>query len=104
MRNSGKSQAPTKNEQPFNVVDHHTKNFYKTIEDFYELGNASDFTGANNDLLNSYLEKDTEEKGYCPKDIQNLVFMVTFQNQFLTALKENWELYKTFTNTKTENL
>jgi len=30
--------------------------------------------------------------------------MVTFQNQFLTALKENWELYKTFTNTKTENL
>ena len=104
MSYSGKSQAPTRNEQPFNVVEHHTENFYKTIEDFYNLASASDFTGANNDLLNSYLEKDTEEKDPCLKDIQNLVFMVTFQNQFLTALKENWELYKTFTNTKTENL
>ena len=104
MRNSGKSQAPTKNEQPFNVVDHHTKNFYKTIEDFYELAGVSGFTEVNNNLLNSYLEKDTEEKDPCLKDIQNLVFMVTFQNQFLTTLKENWELYKTVNNTKTENL
>lgn len=90
---------------PFNVVNHHAQNFYKTIKDFYSFANASDFIEANNDLLNTYLEKGMdEEEGYCPKHIQNIVFMVTFQNQFLTALKEDWELYKEFTNPKIETI
>ena len=90
---------------PFCAVNHHTQNFYKTIKDFYSFANASDFIEANNDLLNTYLEKGMdEEEGYCPKHIQNIVFMVTFQNQFLTALKEDWELYKEFTNPKIETI
>lgn len=83
----------------FNVVNHHTQNFYKTIEDFYSSANPSDYTEVNNHLLNTCLEKGMdEEEGYYPEYIQHLVFMVSYQNQFLTALKEMWLRYKLIAN------
>ncbi len=77
---------------PLHVVDHHAQNFYNTIKNFYSFANPSDFIEANNDLLNTFLQKGLdEEEGFTPKHLQNIVFMVNLQNQFLTALKEDWE-------------
>ena len=77
---------------PLNVVDHHAQNFHNTIKNFYAFANPSDFIEANNDLLNTFLQKGLdEEEGFTPKHLQNIVFMVNLQNQFLTALKEDWE-------------
>lgn len=86
---------------PLHVVDHHAQNFYNTIKNFYSFANPSDFIEANNDLLNTYLEKGLdEEEGFTPKHLQNIVFMVNLQNQFLTALKENFETLKQSINQK----
>lgn len=84
---------------PLHVVDHHAQNFYNTIKDFYSFANPSEFIEANNDLLNTFLEKGLdEEEGFTSKHLQNIVFMVNLQNQFLTALKETFETFKNSIN------
>lgn len=105
MSNTEKTVAKrktTKATQTNNFVANiHATRLAKTIKDFYSFANPSEWIEANNDLLNTYLEKGlSEEEGYCHKHIQNIVYMVTFQNQFITALKENWENYQEFTNPK----
>lgn len=84
-----------------NVANYHAQNFHNTIKDFYSYANACDFIEVNNDLLNTYLQKGVLDDDNYPEHIQSTVFMVNFQNQFLTALKEYWELYNQFSNPKT---
>ena len=74
----------------------HNKNLYKTIENFFELANASEFIEVNNEMIDTFLEKGLDKKqGYQSKHLLKIVFMVNFQSKFLTALKENWETLKT---------
>ena len=79
----------------------HRHNFYQTIKDFYAFANPSLFIEVNNQLLNNYLEQERENENCSPKQIQDIVFIVGLQNQFITALKENWELHTKFTNSNT---
>lgn len=89
----------------FGVLNHHTQNLHKTIKDFYSFADPSDFIKANNDLLNTYLEKDMDqEDAYTIEHIQDMVLLVSFQNQFLTALKEGWERYKKISIPKIETI
>jgi len=90
---------------PFCAVNYHTQNFYKAIDDFFAFAHTHDYQEVNNEMLNTYLERAlNEDDEYCHKHIQSVVFMATFQNKFLTQLKETWLLYKKFTNPKIENV
>lgn len=87
----------------FSVLNRHTKKFHKIIKEFYSLADPSDFIKVNNHLLNTYLEKVMDqEQAYSIEHIQDMVFLVTFQNQFLTALKEGWDRYKKISISKIE--
>ena len=44
------------------VLKHHTKNFHKIIKGFYRFADPSDFIKVNNDLLNSYIKNDIDQK------------------------------------------
>ena len=74
----------------------HNKNLHKTIENFFDLANASEFIEVNNEMIDTFLEKGLDKKqGYKPRHLLKIVFMVNYQSKFLTALKENWETLKT---------
>ncbi len=92
------------------VIDHHTQDFYKTIEGFFMKASTADYMESQNLLISHFItkifkywecEEDKDSRlENIEKEIQSTVWTSNIQMEFIARLSETWTNYKEANNIK----
>ncbi|APY11506.1 hypothetical protein BWZ22_09730 [Seonamhaeicola sp. S2-3] len=78
------------------VSTEQNKQFYNLLDEFFNFASLGYHLANQNELLNAFLAASFDpDSGFPSDNVQEVIYLSTFQSEFIIKLKELWESYKT---------